>query len=202
MNLDGTWHRRDWRSRPLCTNYLAVHLAEQATAAGGPGETAVTIQWALGVLNDGQCEVLGWWLDPAGNAVDWSTVRADLSARGLERVRVLLASAHLCDRDSASGSGDCRPVAIPLGPSESIESLPARLKRHVARASGVARGVEAALSRAIAGQGTFECAEAAGSFVDEELQRMDRRLWPNSTVMRSRTRKINQFAPAGQLPRV
>jgi len=203
MNVDSIRSWPDWRSRPLCANYLAVHLTEQSTVAGGLGKSdAVTIQWALGVLNDGQCEVLGWWLDPADNAVDWSTVRADLSARGVKRLRVLLASAHLYNRDSAPGSGDCRPVAGPLRPSASIDSLPARLRRYVAHASSVAGGFKAALSRAIARRGAFECAQAACSFVDEELQRMDRRLWPDRTVVRSRAGRINQFAPASQRLRI
>lgn len=197
MNIDGTRCWPDWRSRPLCASYLAVHLTEQSTVAGGLGKAeVVTIPWALGVLNDGQCEVLGWWLDPADNAVDWSTVGADLSARGVERVRVLLASAHLGNRDSVSGSGDCRPVANALRPSASIVGLPARLQRHVRRASEVAGGMQAALSRAIARRGVFACAKAAGSFVDEELQRMDRWLWPDSTVVTSRVGKSNEFAPA------
>jgi hypothetical protein len=200
MSIDGTRRRPDWRSRPLCANYLAVHLTGQSTVVDGLGKVeVVTFRWALGVVNEGQCEILGWWLHPADDALDWSTVGVDLSARGVERVRVLVASARLCNRDSTLGSGDDRPVASPLRPSASIESLPARLQRHVRRASDAARSVEAALSRAIARHGAFACAKAAGSFVDEELQRMDRRLWPDSTVVRSRDGKIHEFAPARQL---
>jgi Transposase, Mutator family len=203
MNVDGIRCWPDLRSRPLCANYLAVHLTEQSTIADGlGGSETVTIQWALGVLNDGQSEVLGWWMDPADNAVDWSTIRADLSARGVERVRILPASAHLCNRESAPRSEDCRPVTGPLRPSASIDSLPARLRRHVEHASGLAGGFKAALSRAIARRGTFECAQAACSFVDEELQRMDRRLWPSRTVVRSRAGRSKQSAPASQRLRI
>lgn len=200
MNTYGTRRWPDWRSRPLCANYLAVHLTEQSTAIGGLGKAEVaTFQWALGVLNDGQCEILGWWSDPVDDAADWSTVGADLSARGVERVRVLVASARLSNHASALGSGDGRPVESPLRPSASIESLPARLQRHVRRASDAARGVEAALSRAIARHGAFACAKAAGSFVDEELKCMDRRLWPDSAVVRSQPGTVDEFAPATRL---
>jgi hypothetical protein len=200
MNVDGTRRWPDWRSRPLCASYLAVHLTEQSTVVGGLGKAEVaTFQWALGVVKEGQCEILGWWLDPPDDAADWSTIGADLSARGVERVRVLVASARLRNRDSTLGSGDARPVAGPLRPSASLESLPVRLQRHVRRASNAARGAEISLSRAIARHGAFACAKAAGSFVDGELQRVDRRLWPDSTLMRSRPGRINECAPARQL---
>lgn len=177
MNIDRTRHWPDWWSRPLCANYLAVHLTEQSTVAGGLGKAeVVTIQWALGVVNDGQCEVLGWWSHPSDSAIDWSTIAADLSARGVERVRVLLGSPQIYNRDTAEGSAVCRSAASAVQPSASIEDLPARLHRHVVCASDIARGAQVALSRAIARRGVFACAKAATSFVDEELQRMDRRL--------------------------
>lgn len=200
MNIDRTRNWPDWRSRPLCANYLSVHLTEQSTIAGSPGKAEVlTVQWALGAVNDGQCEVLGWWSHASDSAIDWSTIAADLRARGVERVRVLLASPQIYECNAAEESKVCGPVASPLRPSASIEDLPARMHRHVVRASDIARGVQVALSRALASRRVFACAKAATSFVNEELQRMDRRLWSDSAVVRSRVGQSHKPAPARQL---
>jgi len=81
----------DWQSQPLCRHYLLVHFNALSTQVRGQGgSTGLPVRWALGVLADGQCEVMGVWPEPEPGASAWQAIHRDLTARGVERIRFVV----------------------------------------------------------------------------------------------------------------
>jgi len=78
----------EWQTRPLCCQYLVVlfdTLHVQVQEEGTMRDKAIHL--ALGMLEDGEHEVLGLWIDPAPGAKGWRKVFKQLMDRGVERIR-------------------------------------------------------------------------------------------------------------------
>ena len=78
-------------AKPLCSQYLVVIFDSQVVAVRN--ESAVCnceTFWAVGVLADGQCDLLGTWLQPFERLLDWAEVFADLALRGVVRIRCVV----------------------------------------------------------------------------------------------------------------
>ncbi|CAM5779378.1 hypothetical protein RFUL19S_00306 [Rhizobacter fulvus] len=77
-----------WNTRPLCCRYLAVIFETQlVTVREEKGVRDHEARWAIGLLADGQCDVLGMWWEPMSGISLWEEVFADLTLRGVERIR-------------------------------------------------------------------------------------------------------------------
>lgn len=88
----------DTRGRPLCTRYACAYFdvcpGEFALAACANSGNLV---WALGVLPDGDFEIVGtWWMYVADGA-SWQMVYDELQARGVMEVDQILVKGMLPD---------------------------------------------------------------------------------------------------------
>lgn len=167
--------RAQWATRPLCTRYLVVSFgAQPATLLVGNGFQPLSFHWALGTLDDGQAEILGWWQANLSEPCEWSAISNDLTDRGVRRIRVLT------DFSGALGSpGD---YETEFGGGFGSHTLSAAQQRRVAATGAQMRRVQAALSRAVLRHGAFADAESAAALVDRELQRLDRAFWSQPDV--------------------
>lgn len=76
-----------WSTRPLCCRYLAVTFETQFVAVRRyEAVREHELRWAIGVVADGQCEVLGFWWDSIPGIFDWAEVFAELTLRGVESI--------------------------------------------------------------------------------------------------------------------
>ncbi|MBE0546400.1 MAG: transposase [Rubrivivax sp.] len=80
-----------WQTRPLCCQYLVLHFEALSVPVGEEGAAHDrTVHWPVGVLADGQCELLGAWFDPVSGATGWEEVFEDLKVRGVEKIRFVV----------------------------------------------------------------------------------------------------------------
>ncbi len=191
-NSAGSSRMARWATRPLCNIYLVVNFSLQAVAVSDGSECrSLAFWWALGTLKDGEREILGWWLAGETDPLRWSSISLDLTARGVQQIRAL-----------ADSSGDLGcPVDVDepafSGSGSDIHSMSAAQQRRIAEAGTQKCRVQAALSRAVLKHGAFANPESAATFVDSELQRLDRVFWsqPNVAAQRSSlTRLTSPFA--------
>lgn len=79
------------QAHPLCCRYLLLHFETVSTPV--PRRDPMhhqAVRWALGVLEDGQYEVLGAWAEPEAGATGWEEVFQDLQVRGVEKTRFVI----------------------------------------------------------------------------------------------------------------
>ena len=82
------------RSCPLSCHYsllLIDRLAVSVTDDGGTMSDRLWL-WALGVLPGGECEIAGAWPELPHDGRVWDLMFADLKARGVERIGLIVAS--------------------------------------------------------------------------------------------------------------
>lgn len=88
INDSTRFQASEWQSRPLCRRYLLLHVQPLSVPVLEEGfERNQTVRWGLGVLADGQYEVLGMRSLPASGATGWHELFEDLRIRGVESVR-------------------------------------------------------------------------------------------------------------------
>lgn len=76
---------------PLCARYLGVMLARRDVGVRGDDVSAAhSVHWAVGLLADGELEVVGAWLSPCDDARPVQQLFADLKDRGVEAIRFVL----------------------------------------------------------------------------------------------------------------
>jgi putative transposase len=81
--------------QPLCCRYLLLHFESLHAAVCEAGTFRdQTVRWALGVLADGQQEVVGAWLAAESDATAWQKVFEDLQVRGVEGIRFVMNNEH------------------------------------------------------------------------------------------------------------
>lgn len=88
----GTFCR--WQPMALCLQYNCAHFEEeqvQLFAANG-ALAKLKVSWAVGVLSDGDLEVLGAWPGFAVGSAFWRGVCEDLGSRGVDRISLVCAS--------------------------------------------------------------------------------------------------------------
>lgn len=80
---------------PLCANYTAVQLEVTfAHVAQLGARTDCALRWGLGIVNDGETEVLGVWPETGPNGWSSKLVAEDLLARGVQRIGLLIGRAY------------------------------------------------------------------------------------------------------------
>jgi hypothetical protein len=178
MKNIGALQTANWASRPLCARYLTVILAAQEVALETTGKpSAQTVWWALGDLDEGRFEILGYWQQSPLNSLTWSTIAFDLKVRGVERVRLALVSDH---RGANKWLGEFLAGGnAPPRPEETAEvpDLSPRLQRCVARSVATSRRLSKALGHAARRLNSVRPETSVSAFLDRELQRLDRKLW-------------------------
>lgn len=81
------------QGQPLCGRYLLLHFESLYISEREDGTLRdQTVRWALGVLADGQQEVLGAWREPASGVTGWDVVFEDLQSRGVEKIRFVVSN--------------------------------------------------------------------------------------------------------------
>ncbi len=152
----GTFCR--WQPMALCLQYSCAHFEEEQVqlfvANGALAE--LTVSWAVGVLADGEWEVLGAWPGAAVGPAFWRGVWDDLGSRGVEKISLVCAS----DLDAWTLCPAVKvllPFRFILGhgsvPAASRSGvLRAEARRLVRKASGV-RAARLALERLLSGPG-------------------------------------------------
>ena len=152
--------------RPLCCRYLLVVLDELAVPVSPTGECRQEfVCWALGVLANGEHEVLGLWMRSESDPSAWGTVSGELEHRGVARIDVTLGM-----------GGELRPLAFSgigvlpaLSEPSQLGDLPAGVRRSIAAGWLTAQAMRTCAARAIRRAGGFLVATAAVSCVARAL---------------------------------
>jgi len=88
---------RRWRERPLDAHeypYLIVDARYEKVRRGGRIESMAVLV-VTGIDEDGRRDVLGYWLGDSESEWSWGEAFADLKARGLRGVELVVSDAHL-----------------------------------------------------------------------------------------------------------
>jgi hypothetical protein len=148
-----------WAPMALCWHYCSANFDEQRVqvdaADGALCELRVT--WAVGVLADGDWEVLGAWPGSAVGSAFWRSVWRDFDSRGIEKISLICAS----DPDARALCPAVKvlpPFGRVLGQSyvpanSSVGMLRADARRAIREASGF-RAARIALGRLLANAGS------------------------------------------------
>jgi len=142
-----------WQNRPLCCRYLVVLsevLRVQVEEEGTVRDRMA--RWTLGVLPDGQYEVLGVWPEPVPGAAGWQDVFEDLKVRGVERIQFVASS------EPAEALADVRAAypGVTVLPSfgqllrQSLAQVAPRHRRSGANALSVLREADGAQAAKVA----------------------------------------------------
>lgn len=129
-----TFERIERHRRPLCCRYLLLHAEAASTPVRESGAFRdQTVLWALGVLVDGQHEMLGVW--PANDLAPASAnlVADDLRERGVQHVAVLI-----------NGETDELRAAVLRAFPEASAASPFHLVAQMASSGATSRGLKAA----------------------------------------------------------
>lgn len=191
--------RVDWNSRPLCARYQLVIVNTLDVPVHGGGEMGERrARWAVGTLPNGQCEVIGVWLQFVSACTSWGDFCDELAVRGVEHIRFVVdayALASTAPEPSAPGARSTSSVqqlvgsrvqadgrslaAAEIGPAAGGASDAGggkalqRLRCIAARADEVNRKLYAKLTRVVRGHGRFASQEAATLFLEGALERLD-----------------------------
>jgi hypothetical protein len=193
MSCTTSQRMSDWSDRPLCRRYAAV-VVDRMVVGRPAGQTDGSVfGWALGTLNDGQAEVLGWWQPSESRSDEWPAVSARLAARGVEHIGVVVDDSGIVTGHDAFGLPQVLVHARSADAGTAGSTLPPRVRRHVARARTTGKRVQTALSLAVRRGWDGEGEIAAAAFLDDALQRIDRQL---STQMAAPTARRSGVAGA------
>lgn len=79
------------QSLPLCADYFGVMLDRLDVRIQGDDVPPVhSVQWAVGLLADGELEMLGAWSSPCDDAGHEQQLFANLADRGVEEIRFVI----------------------------------------------------------------------------------------------------------------
>ncbi|WP_397536235.1 transposase [Roseateles sp.] len=155
--------------RPLCWHYVGVHIEELSVevqvAYGTSCES--TVAWAMGMLADGDWEVLGAWPRHAVSATFWRGVKEDFDSRGVDKISLVCA----LDLDAPKLCGSVKvlpPFTRILGcgyvPAASNADVLRAEARRVVRGAASVRAARVALERLLAQEGACRAAVLATDF--------------------------------------
>ncbi|MBZ8143886.1 hypothetical protein CLD22_29295, partial [Rubrivivax gelatinosus] len=105
----------EWQQRPLCRRYRLI-CVEALTVPIHPsdGAKAVSAWWALGVLSDGELDLLGVWLEDERPEAFPARLIDDLRSRGVESVGHLARWSPGRPTAPAPADSSSRPASGPL----------------------------------------------------------------------------------------
>ena len=142
-----------WNSRPLCCRYLAVVFVTQPmTGREECGGRDDAVRWAIGVLADGEHEVVGVWWQPVMGVLSWQDVFADLRLRGVDKIRFVAGNESVA-RDEAMRA------SYPL--AKALPSVGEVLRQSLAQVALRDRGSAAQMLSTIRTAGSARAARAA-----------------------------------------
>ena len=162
----------DWPIRPLCCRYFLMAFETLSVEADESGVVYERpLQWAIGVLADGQHEVAGVWPGPMPCAPNWQEIFEDLRVRGVERIRF----ASACDSTGLATALDVAfpgAAVLPTGRQIGAAVAPSPRHRRTALATGaVMRRLRIHAGRAVMRHGCFSGPAEATAFVTDVLER-------------------------------
>jgi len=155
---------------PLCSRYFLVTLEAlhiRVVEDGVAGDRA--LRWALGMLGDGQAEVLGVWTDPSIYVPPRQALWGSLKVRGVEKIRFVSSS-----NSSAlfAALHHIFPGATSLPAGCQLETaLPSRYRRRVRVIAESVSLLQRRTARAISRHGCFSDPSNAAAFVMDALTR-------------------------------
>lgn len=166
-----------WRSKlqfgpALCCGYAAACFCALRVPLGeGRRVGGLSWQWALGLASDGGFEVLGLWRGEGDELP--RRIAADLNARGVERIDVLLADGGLSDVLAWF-----RPRLICAAGEGPLDAggLAPHLQSAILRTGAAAQWLQARLQRSVLRHGPFESDAVAADFIAAALTRAERAL--------------------------
>lgn len=175
--------RGQWRSRPLCGHYTSAVFAEHPLAPEAADNAPVSVlTWVLGNLDDDQFDVLGPWIHCHTQEPDWRAITADLDARSVERIDVVVSQPGGISRYARARFSRCSergPTVLEL-PVEAINAkspfhgLGARQRRHLPIGSGQFANIRNRVNRALHSRIAHRGKDTALSVAGGVLLRADR----------------------------
>lgn len=180
----------DLPSSLLCRRYLLVVPVDALVPVDGVvGSRTSVVRWGIGALSDGQLEFLGAWSEPDSDADFWQMFANDLSDRGVEGIRFLVASDPTCTELAMGTSfpdvkllclaadslrqGEGRGAVVSV--QFALLSALAPRHRHIFRQTlDAANNWGLCLSRAADRHGCFSSVAAARAFAAVTLARAER----------------------------
>jgi hypothetical protein len=186
-----------WPSIPLCCRYCSVRFETLPVWTSKHGaESAGKLLWALGVLTDGECEVLGVWALRMSGAALWSTVFGELKSRGVVRLGAVVSGELTIDPTSLRRAypnalaldspladlpmgRDRRPRLVRSGiTGHQRDSVAPSPSQHagVLAGEGVAKRLQSRAAFATARHGAFTNLEAASAFVIATLRHEEQKV--------------------------
>ncbi len=181
--LTVTNERHGW---PLCRSYLLVFFKSVSVALQAEdGDCSDRwLHWAMGVLPDGDNEVLGVWTASQSDGPAWNQVFEELFGRGVERIGFVVAEA-LAAAESALRDAYPSAIVLPsdmvkgtvtLGASDqtpipSFAAMSSGQYRKLMAAHEAAQTLQGLVCRAIGRHGPFSGATDAAACVLDRLQR-------------------------------
>lgn len=171
MVNDARANTTEWQTRLLCRRYLFLLL--KPTPVSVRDQCVVHIRnahWGLGVLADGQSELVGPWLLPTTETLNRRSVGDDLKARGVERIQFISGANQIVLESEIHLSSSSANV-LRMG-----DRLNSRRRRIVAEANEVANDLNEHLTWRAARRGPFPDDAAAVAFMVMALSRSDSNL--------------------------
>lgn len=100
-----------WSAMPLCCHYFAAHIGEQPVQVLADDGVAreLMVAWALGMLRDGEWEVLGAWRVAASGPAHWRGMFDELTVRGVKGISTVLACSF-AEAGAACSNAIVRPT--------------------------------------------------------------------------------------------
>jgi len=98
---------RAWDRMPLCRNYALALFSDLCVNVRHQGAVGRwRFNWAMGMLADGQHDLLGLWHGPAADGTNWQLIADDLNVRGVEKIQLV---AFMASTGGESGMRDRSP---------------------------------------------------------------------------------------------
>lgn len=159
------------RGLPLCRSYVIARFATQPVQVqAGDTNRDLALTWSVGVLGDGQQEVLGVWQHGTRCSPNWDEIFAELQRRGVERI------AFVADADLQAARRTFPQVRPTSDTALDDHSVSGRTKATVRRTEIAVRPLQERLSRALAKAAPFKSREALKAFAEACLVDGERRI--------------------------
>lgn len=138
------------------------------------------LRWGVGVLPDGEYELLGVWHQADAAPLVWARIFEELKVRGVARIRFVVGSEPVAIESALPESYPGVTVLPAIGQfpgdveADVLGSLTLRQRLTVCHSIEAANQLNQRLSRAVARRGCFPSAAAAASFAVDWLARAER----------------------------
>ena len=189
-----------WLGRPLCRRYSLVSFSSPfAWTKAGASMGGWPVIWALGMLANGDHEVLGVWAPQADGMLNLQALFNELANRGVERIGfVISAEANVAPLGFRSTERRCS--VQPPSDVETRAALPSvSVNKAMERAAAAAAAVQASLNRIVRRQPYCEGDQTAVSAVSAAFLRLERR-HGNQLPVRAQSSRSSSIWPTRQRP--